>query len=133
MFLDVLHDERQEVARLLERVGAMRNQNAIGARIGERRVDAFRQLQPDLVVHVLAADARHLLAGEDRQLVQIGDRLEERVDVVGAGFVPVITGAGLCPRDGAAGGEHPNAWQRSRLLRRDRRGRHHHCDDRRET
>ena len=74
----------------------------------------LRELEPDLVVHVLAADVRDLLARDRRELVEVRHRLDQRVDVVGARLVAVVGGARLRARDRAARGEHADAWQRRR-------------------
>ena len=75
-------------------------------------VEPLGELQPDLVVHVLAADVDDLLAGDDRQLVEVRDRLDQLLDVERAGLVAIVAGAGLRPGDRAASGEHGHARAR---------------------
>ena len=53
-----LDDEVEEVPRLLDRVGAVRDHDAGDIRLREDLVHARGELQPDLVVHVLRADVR---------------------------------------------------------------------------
>src|SRR5689334_16068008 len=49
-------------------------------RLREQLVDAIRQLEPHLVVHVLRADVRDLLALEVRQLLRVWHRVEQLLD-----------------------------------------------------
>ena len=76
----------------------------------------LRELQPDLVVHVLAADAGDLLAGDVGDVLQLRDRLDQDVDADGARLVAGVGlrrgGAG----DGSAGGQDHDLG----LLRRGR-------------
>ena len=57
------------------RVGAVRDRDAVDVRRGQQLVDALGELEPDLVVHVLAADAGDLLARDVGEVLELRDRL----------------------------------------------------------
>ena len=68
-------------------------------------MQAPRQPQPDLVVHVLAADVHDLFAREQGEPVQPGHRIQQPVDTEGTRRVAVVAGIGLRTGDRAAGAQ----------------------------
>ena len=100
-----LDDQVQEIARFLDRVGAVRDDNAIHVRHRGELVDAAGQLQPDFIVHVLRADVRDLFAAQHGELLRLGHGGEELIDAYLAGGVAGLHIAGRRAGDGAASGE----------------------------
>ena len=70
------------------------------------------QLQPDLVVHVLRADVRDLLAAKHRELLGLRDGGEQLLDANLPGGVPSLHVAGRGAGNRAAGGEDDDCRQR---------------------
>ena len=88
--------------------------------IASELVDAAGQLQPDLVVHVLRADVRDLLAAQRRELLRLRHGGEQLVDADLARGVAGLHVARGGAGDGAAGGEHDDVRE---LVRGRARGR----------
>ena len=96
-------DEAQEVAGLLHRVGAVGDHHGVHVFLCQHFVQTLGELEPDLVVHVLTADVDHLLAGDVRQIAQVGNGLDEIFHLEAAGLVARVLAFSLRPGDGAAG------------------------------
>jgi hypothetical protein len=75
--------------------------------------------EPDLVVHVLAADAGDLLAPDLRDAAQLGHGGDDGVDRDLARRVARFAGLLLLTGDRAAGGEDDDLRQLGRLRRTD--------------
>ena len=76
----------------------------------EQLVRALGELEPDLVVHVLAADVRDLLAAELGDLVELRHRLDQVLDLEAG---PTCSRTQSClpgSGDRAAGGEDHDGW-----------------------
>jgi hypothetical protein len=95
-FLDLT--TRFRMRRLLDRVGAVRDDDAGDVRHRDDGVDPIGELEPDLVVHVLRAYVRNLLALERGDLLGFGNCRDQLVDAHLARRV-----AGLDVRSGGAG------------------------------
>ena len=65
--LVALDDEVEEVRGFLHRIGAVRDRDAVDVRCRQQAIDFGRQRHPQLVVHVLTADRRHLHAADVRE------------------------------------------------------------------
>src|SRR5439155_11475193 len=89
----VADEQVDEKGRLLERVGAMRNDNAGELRVGgEQLVDSRSQSELDVRRHARAADPRDVLDGDGRDVRYAGDQRLE------SGCIEWL----LASRDGAA-------------------------------
>jgi hypothetical protein len=110
------HREVEEVRRLLERVGAVRDHDAreIGVR-AQRVGDAAREVEPHRRRDRLRRHVGELLGGERRHRVERRHRLEQRVDA----DLPLRAGVVVRRRDGAASGDEVHA--RPRRLGAERR------------
>ena len=110
--LSGLDHEVQEIRRFLDRVGAMRDDHAGDVRHGDQLVDAAGQLQPHLVVHVLGADVRDLLAAQIGELLGLRNRGQQLFNADLAGGVAGLYVAGGRAGDRAASGEHDDGRRR---------------------
>ena len=106
-----LDDEVQEVGRLLDRVGAVRDDDAGDVGHRDQLVDAAGELEPHLVVHVLRADVRDLLAAQVGELLRLRDGRQQLLHAHLAGRVAGLDVARRGAGDGAAGGEHDDGRQ----------------------
>ena len=102
----------QKISGLLHRVGAVGDDDAVHVVLREQFVDALGQLEPDLVVHGLAADVGDLFTGQLGDVGELRHGLDEVVHREGAGLVAGISLRGLRAGDRAAGGEDFDFWQR---------------------
>ena len=121
-----LGHEVEEVRRLLDRVGAVRDDDAVHVLHRGELVDAARELEPDLVVHVLRADVGDLLALEVRELLGLRHGGEELLDADLARRVAGLDVARGGAGDRAARREHDDVrkrdpWRAPCRLRRGRR------------
>jgi hypothetical protein len=101
----------EEERGLLERVGAVGYHDAIHRSVLDQLVDPPTQLEPDLVVHVLAADAGDLLARDLGDLAQLGHSVDEDVDRQLARHVARLARLLLFTGNRAAGREDDDLWQ----------------------
>ena len=107
-----LDDEIEEIRCLLHRIGAVRDGDAVDVRLSRQAVHFGGQLDPQLVVHVLAADGGHLHAAHIREFLHLRHGVDQHVDGDGAGFVSG-SGRGLCRAGNrAAGRDDDDAWLR---------------------
>ena len=79
--LVAFHDQVEKVAGLLGRVRAVRDHDAVGVLGGEHFIEAVGELEPHLVVHVLAADVDDLLAGDVGDVLHLWYGVDEILDV----------------------------------------------------
>ena len=91
-----LHDQVQEIGRLLEGVGTVRDHDAVDVRLREQGVDALGELQPDVVRHAFACDLRDLFAAHVGQFLQVRLGIDQLLDRHLRGGV-----AGVCVADAA--------------------------------
>ena len=82
--LVALHDQVQEVGGLFHRVGAVGDDDAVDVLGLQEDVHAVGQLEPDLIVHVLAADVDQLLAGDLGELVHARRGVDQILHLEGA-------------------------------------------------
>ncbi len=109
--LVAMHDERQEISRLLHRVGAVGDDDAVHVVLREQFVATVGELEPDLVVHRLAADVGDLFAGQHGDIGELRHGIDEVVHRERAGLVARVRLRGLRAGDGAAGGENLDVGQ----------------------
>ena len=96
-----IDNSHQEIGRLLERVGAVRDDDAAHLRPRQVAANSFGEPAPDREVHVLAVDLGHLFALADELAVQRwqrGQQLLDRQHRRGVGDVLVGRARASCDR-----------------------------------
>ncbi len=100
-----LHDQVEEVGGLFHRVGAVRDGHAVDIRLGGQLVHFGGELDPHLVVHVLAADGGDLHAAHVGEGLHLRHGLDQHVHGDRARLVAGRRGRFRGAGDGAAGGD----------------------------
>ena len=115
----IINEQLQQPGGLLQGVGAMGDHHT--RQLGVRREDstnARHQRSPMLKQQFGAVDIGHLLDADRRQVLQLGDRRQQRVSRHGTGGVVVQTGWVAClAGDGAARGQQQQPAAHGSMLR----------------
>ena len=82
-----MNGERKEVSGLFHGVGTVGNKYAIITLLVEELVDANCKLEPNGIVHVLAADVAELLACHVGQILDFGNGVDQGLDAYLSGCV----------------------------------------------
>jgi hypothetical protein len=119
--LSAFHDQIEKVRGLLDGVGPVGDDNSVDIVLREQLVDSLRELQPGIVVHVLAGDLEYLLAFDVGDLLQFRHCFDEARDAHGGGGIAYRgracrTGTG----DRAAGSEDRDVGEAWSPPQRDR-------------
>ena len=113
--LTAVDHQVEEVARLLQGIGAVRDDDAIHVGLGGQRIHPLRQFQPNGVRHVLAAHVGYLFTGDIGNLLDLRNGIDQDIDTDLAGCVPRLGLAVSGPGYGAAGCKNDDIRFVSRL------------------
>ena len=97
------HREIQEVGRLLERIRAVRDHDAVNVLLRQELVAALRELQERRRIHVVGRNLHDLLARHVGNFLDLRDGVDKRLNGDLARFITRRLGGGRCaPGDRAA-------------------------------
>ena len=97
----------QKISRLLQRVGAVRDDNALDIVIRKKMADAGRELRPHVKAHVLAVDLTHLFTDDQAASGQSRNGCKQLVNShLCSRVANVVSGMGSLPGNGSAGSQN---------------------------